>query len=50
MREPLTTSDMDDVADAITKVLENAEAIAATVQSENRLFTPVEAAISTDVR
>ena len=50
VREPLTTSDMDDVADAITKVLENAGAIAATVQSENRLFTPVEAAISTDVR
>ena len=50
VREPLTTTDMDDVADAITKVLENAASIAAVVQSQDRLFTPVEAAISTDVR
>lgn len=49
-REPLTTADMDDLVAAVTKVLENAPAIAAAVPEDGPMFTPVEAAIRTDVR
>lgn len=50
VREPLTTADMDDFANAIIKVLENATQIAGAIPVEGKLFTPVDAAMSTDVR
>ena len=50
VREPLTTADMDDFANAILKVLENATSIAGAIPVEAKLFTPVDAAMSTDVR
>lgn len=50
VREPLTTADMDDFANAILKVLENASSIAGSIPVEGKLFTPVDAAMSTDVR
>ena len=50
VREPLAPADMDDLADALTKVLENADEIASSVADDGALFTPVDAAIKTDVR
>jgi hypothetical protein len=50
VREPLTPADMDDLADAMTKVLENASDIACSIPVDAKLFTPVDAAMSTDVR
>lgn len=50
VREPLTEDDIDDLADAMTKVLENAAEIAAGTPDDGALFTPVDAAIKTDVR
>ncbi len=50
VREPLTTSDMDDFSNAIIKVLENAHTIARAIPSHAKPFTPVDAAVTTDVR
>ncbi len=53
VREPLTTADMDDLADAMEKVLSHAGDIAARVGAElgkPAIFTPVSAANETDVR
>jgi len=53
VREPLTIADMDDLADAIEKVLANAPALAAALDSDGGLrgiFTPVGAANETNVR
>jgi perosamine synthetase len=50
VREPLTTTDMDDFANAILKVLENASSIAGSIPLEAKLFTPVDAAMRTNDR
>lgn len=53
VREPLTSKDMDDVADAIEKVIENTAAICAALGKEfagNQVFTPVDAANLSNVR
>lgn len=50
VREPLTTADMDDVASAMERVLEHAAEIARSVPDSTTLFTPVAAAMDTNVR
>jgi dTDP-4-amino-4,6-dideoxygalactose transaminase len=50
VREPLTTADMDDVASAMEQVLEHAAEIARSVPDSANLFTPVAAAMDTNVR
>ncbi|MBL9178431.1 MAG: DegT/DnrJ/EryC1/StrS family aminotransferase [Verrucomicrobiaceae bacterium] len=50
VREPLTTADMDDVASAMERVLEHAAEISRNVPDSATLFTPVAAAMDTNVR
>lgn len=50
VREPLTQADMDDVASAMERVLEHAAEISRSVPDSGTLFTPVAAAMDTNVR
>jgi len=52
IREPLTLTDIDDLADAIAKVVNNSATIAAEItdDSQGEVFTPVNAAVDTNVR